>query len=222
MNKKVIFIIIGLVIVVLLGLFFIFYRNFLGPLHSTSIPASSQGQAKLNQPQKMKTPIIADSIAQFKSRITKKPFGIYITPQTSPVQPERFTGYHTGDDVEYGDVAGDVPVYAVYDGTIVLSQFVSGYGGTIVLRCNINGEDLYVLYGHLNPASLTPANTQVTKGQQIAILGQGYTQQTDNERKHLHFSIHKGSLDLRGYVQNQGELSGWYDPIQFYKQINGT
>jgi len=32
---------------------------------------------------------------------------IYITPQTSPVQPERFTGYHTGVDVEYNDIKSE-------------------------------------------------------------------------------------------------------------------
>src|SRR3989338_10346295 len=33
-------------------------------------------------------------------RVTKKPFGKYITPADSPVQPERFSGYHTGADFE--------------------------------------------------------------------------------------------------------------------------
>jgi hypothetical protein len=36
-----------------------------------------------------------------KAGLQKKPFGIYITPENSPVQPENFTGYHTGIDVEY-------------------------------------------------------------------------------------------------------------------------
>jgi len=90
------------------------------------------------------------------------------------------------------------------------------------LKCNINNEDLYILYGHLNPASLIPKNSEVKKGQQIAVLGKGYTEETDGERKHLHFSIHKGSLDLRGYVQYQDKLSGWYNPIDFYKNINGS
>jgi hypothetical protein len=33
-------------------------------------------------------------------RVAKKPFGIFITPQSSPVQPEHFRGYHTGADFE--------------------------------------------------------------------------------------------------------------------------
>jgi len=43
-------------------------------------------------------------VNQFFARITKKPFGVYITPETSPVQPEKFTGYHTGVDVEFVDL----------------------------------------------------------------------------------------------------------------------
>jgi murein DD-endopeptidase MepM/ murein hydrolase activator NlpD len=151
-------------------------------------------------------------VAEFNQRITKKPFGIYITPQDSPVQPERFTGFHTGVDVEYGDVTDDVPVFAVCDGDIVLGKWVSGYGGTVVLKCQINNLNYYVLYGHLRAASIT-GNIKVLKGDKIAVLGDGYTQETDFERKHLHFSIHKNSMDLRGYVQKQSELVGWIDPL---------
>lgn len=35
-----------------------------------------------------------------EERITKKPFGVFVTPQNSPVNPERFRGYHTGTDFE--------------------------------------------------------------------------------------------------------------------------
>jgi murein DD-endopeptidase MepM/ murein hydrolase activator NlpD len=151
-------------------------------------------------------------IADFRQRITKKPFGIYVTPKNSPVQPERFSGFHTGVDVEYEDVKEDVSVVAVCDGEIVLSRWVSGYGGTIGLKCQINKSDYYLIYGHLRTSSLTK-KTKVLKGDQIAVLGNGNTQETDFERKHLHFSIHKNTLDLRGYVQNQNELKNWIDPL---------
>jgi hypothetical protein len=45
----------------------------------------------------------------FPEEITKKPFGIFINPETSPVQPERFRGYHTGVDVEVVDVDASNP-----------------------------------------------------------------------------------------------------------------
>ncbi|PIX12305.1 hypothetical protein COZ73_00470 [Candidatus Falkowbacteria bacterium CG_4_8_14_3_um_filter_36_11] len=87
-------------------------------------------------------------VAEFKSRITKKPFGIYITPKTSPVQPERFQGYHIGVDVEYGDATGTVPVMAIADGQVVFSGWVSGYGGIVIIKHLINNQNYLVLYRH--------------------------------------------------------------------------
>lgn len=158
-------------------------------------------------------------IAEFEKRIIKKPFGIYITSQNSPVQPERFSGYHVGVDVEYENSTEEIPVYAIYDCEVVLKRWVSGYGGTIVLKCDIVNQKFYILYGHLSEESFIKKDT-VKKGEKIAILGEGKTRETDFERKHLHFSIRKNSLDLRGYVQNNKELKNWYDPIDFYKNFN--
>ncbi|OHA53787.1 MAG: hypothetical protein A2991_00885 [Candidatus Terrybacteria bacterium RIFCSPLOWO2_01_FULL_58_14] len=57
----------------------------------------------------------------------------------------------------------------------------------------------------------------VAAGERIGVLGAGDTSETDGERKHLHFAILKdGAVDLRGYVQNQSELSLWYDPFTFF------
>lgn len=153
-------------------------------------------------------------IDQFRQRITKKPFGIYITPKTSPVQPERFTGFHTGVDIEYEDVQSDVPVFSVCDGEIVLARWVSGYGGAAVLKCQLKNVNYYLVYGHLRVTSITK-KVKVKRAEQIAVLGTGHTKETDFERKHLHFAIHKNSLDLRGYVQNKSQLSGWIDPLNF-------
>ena len=147
-------------------------------------------------------------ILEFEQRINKKAFGAYITPKHSPVQPERFSGFHTGVDVEYTDVEGEIKVLAVCDGEIVLSKWVLGYGGTVVLKC----QNKYIIYGHLKLDSINK-NLKVTKGEQLAILGQGGTKETDFERKHLHFGIHKDTIDLRGYVQNQNELNEWIDPL---------
>ena len=148
-------------------------------------------------------------ILEFKERITKKSFGEYISPQDSPIQKERFKGFHTGVDVEYEDIKNDVPVFAVCNGEIVLSKWVSGYGGTLILRCQEN----YYLYGHLNVNSIVE-KTKILKGEQMALLGKGDSIETDYERKHLHFSINKKSADLRGYVQNKDELSDWENPLE--------
>lgn len=76
-----------------------------------------------------------------------------------------------------------------------------------------------MLYGHLDPASLVAVNTQVSAGQKIGVLGEGYTAATDYERKHLHLGMLKGkTIDLRGYVSTEKELlAGWYNPLDFYK-----
>ena len=110
-------------------------------------------------------------IADFKARITKKFFGTYVTPQNSPVQPERFTGYHTGVDVEYGDVTGIVPVYAIADGTVTYANWVSGYGGVIVIEVTIDGAPHLVLYGHVDPTDLPAVGTTVQAGQVLDHLG---------------------------------------------------
>lgn len=149
---------------------------------------------------------------EFLSRIIKKPFGIYITPKNSPVQPEKFSGYHTGVDVEYEDVESEVPVYSVCDGEIITAGHVNGYGGVIGMKCD---QD-FVIYGHLNPNSFT-SKKNVKLGDKIGQLGKGYSMETDGERKHLHFGIHKNTLDLRGYVKTETELEGWYDQKMIMK-----
>ncbi len=153
-------------------------------------------------------------------RITKKPFGIFITPQNSPVQPERFSGFHTGTDFEIlpGEENQEVTVFAVCDGKIIYRNTVSGYGGVIIQNCTLDNEIVTVLYGHLSLAkSPMQVNAEVKKSGQIAVLGEGYSLETSRERKHLHLGIHKGAkTDLRGYVQRQSELSGWLDFQQFF------
>lgn len=155
-------------------------------------------------------------IADFESRITKKPFGIYITPQTSPVQPEKFSGYHTGADVEYEDALSDIPVKSIASGTVLRSEWVSGYGGMTAIRHTIDDKDYIVIYGHLSPDSLLEKGNEVLRGEQIGILGEGYSNQTDGERKHLHLAIYTGSdVNVKGYAASQSELSQWVDPVEF-------
>lgn len=161
------------------------------------------------------TPPLTDAL----SRVTKKPFGIKISPATSPVQPEKFSGYHTGVDFEIlpGEEDKDVPVYAVCTGTVVYKNYVSGYGGVFIEQCKLDGQEVTVLYGHLKLASITnKLNDNIKAGDQIAILGKGYSQETDGERKHLHLGIHKGTaINFKGYVQTQAELSGWLDAMKY-------
>jgi murein DD-endopeptidase MepM/ murein hydrolase activator NlpD len=155
---------------------------------------------------------------------TKKIFGQYITFQNSPVQPERFTGYHTGVDIEVNeeDLNSKVDVLAIADSKLIYKNWVSGYGEVVVIAFSDNGQDYTALYGHLNIDSvLKNIGDSLEKGEKIGELGQAFSTQTDGERKHLHFSIHKGSaIELRGYVQNKSLLNGWVDPNQILSENN--
>ncbi len=162
--------------------------------------------------------VLREPVAEFAARITKKSFGTYITPSSSPVQPEKFTGYHTGVDVEYTDVTTDVPVLAIADGTVIASRTASGYGGVVAIQHTINGQSLIGVYGHVDPKSMATNGARVTAGQQVAVLGDDKSTETDGERKHLHLSVVKGTtLNIKGYVQTQAELAAWIDPVSLYQ-----
>jgi hypothetical protein len=152
-------------------------------------------------------------------RVTKKKFGQYITPKTSPVQPERFQGYHTGVDFEIlpGDLNKAVKVRAVCNGKLLLKKYASGYGGVAVQSCKIDNQDITVVYGHLKLASISLKLNQLIKiGDYIGVLGANKSVETNGERKHLHLGFHKGSaLNIRGYVATKPELKNWLDPCQY-------
>jgi len=152
-------------------------------------------------------------------RVTKKPFGIFITPQNSPVQPEKFRGYHTGADFEIfpEELNLDVPVRAVCPGRLKVKKYADGYGGVVVESCSLDGQLITVVYGHLRLASVDLAvGSDLKAGDVIGVLGNAYSSETSGERKHLHLGFHKGSgMNILGYVQNQSELSGWIDPCLY-------
>lgn len=157
-------------------------------------------------------------IDDFVARITKKPFGLFVTPANSPVSPERFLGYHTGVDIEYADVSHEVPVQAMAAGEIVLARRADGYGGVVAIRHELKEGSVVAIYGHLDPGVLPLVGGRVEAGEVIGTLGDGGTDETDGERKHLHFSVFRGNeINLRGYVATEAELSDWIDPVIFYQ-----
>lgn len=176
---------------------------------NNSSPAPAEDWSAKNQ----KT--IVEPISKALARVTKKPFGLYVSPTNSPVSPEKFTGYHTGVDFETfaSEQDSDVVIYAICSGPLVLKKSASGYGGMAVQQCEINGSAVTVIYGHLKLSSITAKTDQLLpEGKPIGILGKGYSTETAGERKHLHLGIHQGkNINLLGYVQNQAELSQWLD-----------
>jgi hypothetical protein len=105
---------------------------------------------------------------------------------------------------------------------LLQKRYVSGYGGVAVQACSINNQSVTVLYGHLKLESISAATNQtINSGDKLGILGQGYSSETDKERKHLHLSIHKGkAVNVQGYVQNQTELNAWLDPMSVLKNAD--
>jgi murein DD-endopeptidase MepM/ murein hydrolase activator NlpD len=153
-------------------------------------------------------------------RVTKKPFGILIDPKTSPIQPEKFRGYHTGTDFEIlpEESKTGVSVRAVCPGTIAVKRSATGYGGVVVQRCELGGKPVTVVYGHLALASVAAAiGESVERGDVIGVLGASGSADTDGERKHLHLGIHESAvIDIRGYVADKRMLGQWLDPCEFF------
>lgn len=152
-------------------------------------------------------------------RVTKKPFGILINPKTSPVQPERFSGYHTGTDFETfpDEQEIDIPIRAICSGKLLEKKHATGYGGVLVQQCQNNGEVVTVVYGHIALSGVSASvGETITEGSILGLLGKAKSVDTDGERKHLHLGIHRGSqIDIRGYVATQKELNSWIDSCLF-------
>ncbi len=164
-----------------------------------------------------KTSVFYAPFDRISERATKKPFGIFITPRNSPVQPERFRGYHVGTDFETfpEEKDADVPIYAITDGKILMKKPASGYGGVLVESGTYNSSSITIIYGHLNLDSISKkVGNSLSQGEQIGILGKGYSPETDGERKHFHLGIHTGKeINILGYVSNEEALKDWIDPM---------
>ncbi len=155
-------------------------------------------------------------------RVTKKKFGQYITPQNSPIRPERFSGYHTGVDFEIFPEETDevVAVRAICSGSLMRKETVGGYGGVVIQSCTLDGVPITVLYGHIKLASISQNVGDILAADEaFAVLGDDSSADTDRERKHLHLGIHRGSaVNVKGYVSNSADLSGWVDPCDYLCQ----
>ena len=165
------------------------------------------------------TKVLLSPIDQAGGRTTKKLFGTQVSPGHSTVSPEKFTGYHTGVDFETfsREKESDIKISAACTGKIVLKKQASGYGGVVVQRCDLPTETVTIIYGHLKLDSITPVvGTILQAHDKIWILGKGYSDQTDGERKHLHFGIHKWpSINITWYTSTSGALNNWIDPIWY-------
>lgn len=156
-----------------------------------------------------------------EDRVIKKPFGIFITPQNSPVQPENFSGYHTGTDFEIfpDELEVEVVIKAVCSGKLLVKRTATGYGGLAVQSCDLDGSPITVAYGHLKLQSIEKAvGDDIAMGEPLGVLGRAYSIETGGERKHLHLGLHKGSeINILGYVASKNLLSNWLDPMIYLR-----
>lgn len=175
-----------------------------------SFETQEQKSSQVNESKQVDLPL-----ENAEKRIIKKPFGIYITPNNSPISPERFSGYHTGIDYEIfeNETNSKVNVYAIRAGKILQKKNVSGYGGVVIQKSELDGQTITILYGHLDLSSIKQkVGDSLKKGEEFAVLGDAFSTETDGERKHLHLGIHKGSeINLKGYVGSESELKDWID-----------
>lgn len=156
---------------------------------------------------------------QAMARVTLKTFGLFVSPQHSPVNPERFTGYHTGVDFETfsSEQNTSVNVMAICLGKLLQKSWVKGYGGVAVQACTLEEKPITVVYGHLKLSSIsTKVGEELKAGVAWAELGRGASYETDNERKHLHLGLKRGiSINLHGYVPKPTDLSQWLDATKY-------
>lgn len=159
-----------------------------------------------------------EPLQKASERVTKKPFGIYVSPTNSPVKPERFTGFHNATDYEIlpGEENVAVPVTAVCGGPLRSKLSVGGYGGLATQSCVLDDKSVSVFYGHMKLGSInTKEGEYLAPGDFLGHLGQGFSSETDGERKHLHLGIYQGAgNDIRGYVQSQSDLTNWINFVQ--------
>ncbi|UVI29866.1 murein hydrolase activator EnvC family protein [Paenibacillus spongiae] len=89
---------------------------------------------------------------------------------------------HTGLDMA---APAGTPIYAAESGTVLIAQWWSGYGNTVIID---HGNGLWTLYGHIrnNGIKVNKGDT-VKRGQKIAEVG-STGQSTGN---HLHFEVRK-------------------------------
>jgi hypothetical protein len=120
--------------------------------------------------------------------------------------------WHTGEDwyALAGDTAG-AAVYAVSAGEVVYADF--SYPGRVVIVQH--ADDLFSMYGHLDPGSVPAVGTRVVAGDQLGtVLQQAETKGPGQAPSHLHFEIRDFLIrdDVNGRAPEYGVNCGFQCP----------
>lgn len=192
-----------------------------------SAPRTQSSETKTPQPKDNKSNSYFP-LTDYFSRVSVKKFGQLVkTSDHFLVSCGRaFSGFHTADDLEVNENELTLPIsiHAVAGGKILEASRVSGYGGLLVQSAVLNSDPYTIYYGHLDPASFTKkVGNTVSAGEVIGNLGQDCSDQTDGERKHLHFAVRMGAgVDVRGYVPSVNTLSYWVNPGELLKSLGAS
>ena len=237
MKKKYILIVLILV-AVFLSAFFVYRKvrssRSVGISSNPPISTASTISSNVNQQVAVVNSLINSAtglnfpIADFAERMKLNFFGTHFSAATprnqypDSVCPNNtlYTGYHTAVDLETTSDEQNiaVPVDAVSDGTIVFAGSASGYGGLVIIGFVYNNQNYTAVYGHIDTRTLkVSVGQKVSQGDLLADLAPACSVYSGNNRKHLHFGIHKGTtINESGYVSTQTELNGWVDPRLFF------
>lgn len=143
----------------------------------------------------------------------EKRTNMYLAPQY-----ESRRNIHMGLDI--WAPAGE-PVYAPINGEVLYTAFhdqEGNYGGTIVLRHDVNGSELFALYGHLSRNSLEKSEPGRVFDAGALIGWLGDENENGNWPPHLHYQLSRkdpGEADMPGVVaeENRAEAIKIYpDP----------
>lgn len=167
------------------------------------------------------TQAYAYPMQNYTTHKTRKVFGQYIDPSSD----DRYSGYHTGDDIEATDITIEIPFFALTDAIVLRKETISGYGGVLILEFVDSGITYQALYGHVDISSITvEVGDTVSAGQRLGVLGDDQSTETDGERKHLHFAIYPatGSVLYAGYTTNDADLQQWVNPSDFLRNVGAV
>ena len=123
-----------------------------------------------------------------------------------------------------------IPVYALFDGEVVIATNDAGYkeyGGLIILKHNIYELECYTLYGHLSIESVEKLEVgdTIKKGKEIGKIGNPL--ENGNWAPHLHFQMMLSLLDYKNDfpgVAYHNQMDVWKsicpDPNLLFKNEN--